>query len=257
MKKTVLLSVFQFSLLFTVFYLLKVQAGFSQDCKTQAANKPSSLVRSHDNYFDFSFYTSKPAKWNVSKMKSQLGIAENWIKNKLTGFTGAKLLYTNTYWLDFVVSKNSSGDNSHGDIFHAATGIKGYYDGKMMFFAYYCYDNSNTIHTEDESGSSVNIIFNNVFASGLTTDAGAYTINGKPAFKTIQKKRSEGKIDFYEMRSQDNATAKMYTSHDYIVIRNSDKPVFIPITRKEYLQQMLKDVETFGTKDTKVLTESV
>src|SRR6478609_1260376 len=123
MKKGVMLAVFRFSLLFTVFYLFKVQAGFSQDCKTQAANKPSSLVRSQDSYFDFVFYTNKPAKWNVSKMKSQLSIAENWIKNKLTGFTGAKLDYNNTYWLDFVVSKNSGDINSNGDFFHAATGI--------------------------------------------------------------------------------------------------------------------------------------
>ena len=255
MKKGVMLAVFRFSLLFTVFYLLKVQAGFSQDCKTQAANKPSSLVRSQDSYFDFVFYTNKPAKWNVSKMKSQLSIAENWIKNKLTGFTGAKLDYSNTYWLDFVVSKNSGDINSNGDFFYAATGIKGYYEGKMRFFAYYCYDNSNIIYTEGESGSFVNVIFNNVFASGLTTDRGVFTINGKPAFKTIQKKRSEGRIDFYEQRTQDNATAKMYTYNDYILIRNSDKPVFISITRKEYLEQMLKDVDTFGAKDTKMLTQ--
>ena len=47
----------------------------------------------------------------------------------------------------------------------------------------------------------------------------------------------------------------MYTSNDYIILRNSDKPVFIAFTRKKYLEQMLKDVEAFGTSDTKMMTQ--
>ncbi|MBC7866649.1 MAG: tetratricopeptide repeat protein [Gloeobacteraceae cyanobacterium ES-bin-316] len=252
MKKIVSGSLVKFPLLFLVFYLFIAQVSFGQDCKTQAANKPSTSVRGTDDFFDFSHYTKKPAKWDITKMKLQLDKAESWIKNRLTGFTGAKLHYSNTYWLDYVASEEGYG----GDVtFYKATGIKRFFSSKMRFYAYYCYDNSNTIHTEAESGSNVEVVFNNVFASGLTTDAGVYTVNGKPAFKTIQKKRSEGRIDFYEKRVQDNATAKMYTANDYIVLRNSDKSVFIPITRKEYLQQMLKDVETFGTKDTKLMTQ--
>jgi hypothetical protein len=40
----------------------------------------------------------------------------------------------------------------------------------------------------------------------------------------------------------------MFTSNDYIILRNSDKPVFIAVTRKEYLEQMLKDVENYMGK---------
>jgi len=252
MRKAVCGSVRHLSLSLIVLLLSTVQIGFAQDCKTLAANKPSTLVPSQDSYFDFSFYTSKPAKWNVTKMKSRLSAAESWTKNLLAGFKGAKLLYYNTYWLDYVVSE---GGNGNDVTFYRATGIKSFYSSKMMFFAYYCYDNSSTIHTEGESGSNVQVVFNNVFASGLTTDAGVYTVNGKSAFKIFQKKRSEGRIDFYEQRVQDNATAKIYTTKDFIVLRNSDKPLFIPVTRKEYLQQMLKDIETFGTRDTKSMTE--
>lgn len=230
----------------TAFLLLIVQASFAQDCKTQAANKPSTLVRGTDDIISPS---GKMSSIDLAKMKPHLGKAENWIKNRLTNFTGAKLLYSNNFYPDY----QNGGPISVN--FYKATGIKSSYSSQMRFFAYYCYDNSNTIHTEVESGSSVSVVFNNVFASGLTTDAGVYTINGKPAFKTIQKKRSEGRIDFYEQRSQDNATAKMYTSNDYIILRNSDKPVFLPITRKEYLQQMLKDIETSGTSDSKFMTE--
>lgn len=236
MKKTIFLS---------VFYLLTAQLSFGQDCNTQAANKPSTLVRGTDDIISPS---GKMSPIDLAKMKPHLGKAENWIKNRLTNFTGAKLLYSNNFYPDY----QNGGPISVN--FYKATGIKSSYSSQMRFFAYYCYDNSNTIHTEVESGSSVSVVFNNVFASGLTIDAGVYTINGKPAFKIIQKKRSEGRIDFYEQRSQDNATAKMYTSNDYIILRNSDKPVFLPVTRKEYLQQMLKDVENFGTEDTKSMS---
>lgn len=252
MKKILPVLLQKIPLLFIVFCLSITQVSFAQDCKTQAANKASTLVRGTDDYFDFSHYTKKPAKWDVTKKKSQLAKAESWIKNILTGFTGAKLLYYNTYWLDYVVSEKGT---SSDETFYKATGTKSFYNSKTMFFAYYCYDNINTIHTEGESGSNVQVTFNNVFASWLITDAGVFTINGKPAFKIFQKKRSEGRIDFYEQQVQDNATAKMYTTNDCIILRNSDKPVFIPFTRKEYLEQMLKDVDNAGTSNSKILNE--
>ena len=245
MKKILSLSTLRLPLSLIVFYLLIAQVSFAQDCKTQAANKASTLVRGTDDIISPS---GKMSPIDLAKMKPHLGKAENWIKKRLTNFTGAKLLYSNNFYPDY----QNGGPISVN--FYKATGIKSSYSSQMRFFAYYCYDNSNTIHTEVESGSSVSVVFNNVFASGLTIDAGVYTINGKPAFKIIQKIRSEGRIDFYEQRSQDNATAKMYTSNDYIILRNSDKPVFLPVTRKEYLQQMLKDVENFGTEDTKSMS---
>ncbi|MGZ8558810.1 MAG: tetratricopeptide repeat protein [Chitinophagaceae bacterium] len=232
---------------FITFYLLLTQVSLAQDCTTQAANKPSTLVRGTDDIISPS---GKMNSLEMAKMKPHLAKAESWVKKILTNFTGAKLLYHNNFFPDFL-----NKGNTH-ETFYKATGIKSFYSSRMMFFAYYCYDNSNTIHTEGESGSSVNVVFNNVFSSGLTTDAGVYTINGKPAFKIIKKKRSEGRIDFYEQRAQNNATAKMFTANDYVLLRNSDKPVFIPVTRKEYLEQMLKDIEAFRTKDTKLMAET-
>ncbi|MGF2413888.1 MAG: hypothetical protein ACQUYJ_16270, partial [Ferruginibacter sp.] len=133
--------------------------------------------------------------------------------------------------------------------FYKATGIKGFYGSRMRFYAYYCYDNNNKIFTEDESGSFVVVNFNNVFASALCTNVGVFTVNGKPAFEIYEKSRTEGRIDFYDLRAKyDNHP--LYTSYAEIVLfRNSDQPVFIPITRKEYLQQMLKDVETYQSKE--------
>jgi len=241
-----------FTFLIIMFFVLPTQVGFAQDCKTRAANMASTLVRGTDDYFDHSHYTQKPAKWDITKMKLQLAKAESWTKNRLTGFAGAKLQYYNTYWLDYVVSKGGTGSDV---TFYKATGIKSFYSSKMIFFANYCYDNRNTVYTEDESSSNIHVIFNNIFFSGLVTDVGVYTINAKSVFKVIQKKRSEGRIDFYEQRSQNNADAKIYTANDFIILRNSDKPVFLPTTRKEYLEQMVKDISTSNTKDNKTFAD--
>ena len=46
-----------------------------------------------------------------------------------------------------------------------------------------------------------------------------------------------------------------YLSCYFIFLRNSDKPVFIPITRKEYLTQMLIDAENSGNSNIKILEE--
>ena len=246
MKRIVPGSMLQHSLSFIVLYLLIAQLGFAQDCKTLAANKPSTLVRGTDA---IASSTGKMSSVEMAKMKPHLAKAENWTKKILANFTGAKLLYYNDFYPPYLP------DSVNTDNMFVTTGIKSHYSSKMMLFAYYCYDNSSTIHTEAESGSTVNVQFNNVFAFGFTSDAGVYTINGKKAFKTIQKKHSEGRIDFYELRAQNNATAKMFTANDYIILRNSDEPLFIPVTRKESLQQMLKDVEAFGSKDTKLMTQ--
>ncbi len=249
MKKIQCCLFLKFALLIVVFFFVATQLSFAQDCKTKASNKPSVFGKSPDLFMAAVSDYKKPAGWNITKMKPNLIVAENWITKKLAGFTGAKLGYENSYSLEHVTGGYST------ETFFMATGIKGFYAGKMRFWAYYCYENKEQIHTEGESGSNVEVVFNNVFAGGLIKDAGVFSINGKPAFKTYQKKSSEGRIDFYELRVQDNATAKMYTSSDYIILRNSDKSVFIPITRKEYLQQMLKDAETAGTKNNKAFTE--
>lgn len=242
MKRNILLS---------VFYLLLAPASFGQDCETQAANKPSTLVIGMDDFIGAVSSNTRPKSWDITRMKPHLGQAESWIKNILTGFTGAKLLYSNEYHLDPLYFTNLPEDamsTSFTVQFHRATGIKGFYGSKMRFYAYYCSDNSNDIYTEAESGSFVHVNFNNVFASELCMDVGVFTINGKPAFKIFEKDHSDGRIDFYQHRAKTNGDETYASKHDFIFIRNSDEPLFIPFTRKEYLEQMLKDVEIYRAK---------
>ncbi len=250
MKKYQCVYTFRLFFLFAIFFGATITISFAQDCNTMAANKPSVLGKLPDVFTAAVSDYKKPAGWNITKMKPNLVVTENWITKMLTGFTGAKLGYENTYVLDRL------GFSDFTESFSKTTGLNGFYNGKMRFWAYYCYDNKGTIHTEGESGSSVEIIFNNIYAFGFCTDPGNYTINGKHAFKVLKKKKTEGRIDYYELRAQDNATGKMYTANDYIILRKSDKPVFIPVTRKDYLQQMLKDVDIAENSNSKFFSEA-
>ena len=220
--------------------LLSAQITYGQDCKIRAANKPAKSVRFEDVY-DRSHEDPK-ANLSIAKLKPQLTISETWVKGILKNFTGAKLAYSNDYFFDY-----ASGFTKD---FYKATGIKGCYSSKMRFYAYYCYDDRNEVFTEDESGSYAAVNFNNVFASSLCTDVGVFTVNGKLAFKMFEKSRSEGRIDYYEQVAMSNVYDTIYKSkQDFIIIRNSDQPVFLPITRKEYLQQLLKDVEDYKNRE--------
>lgn len=233
MKKIVSGSIIKISFLLIIFCLLITQTGFAQDCKTQAANKASTYDANFQNFVN---PIGKPVSWDVSKMKPYLAKVESWMRNLFKGFTGAKMMYGNYYFL------NPLGDN----VFNKATNLKGSYESIMIFFAYYCYENNNKIFTEDESGSNIKVDFNDVFASGLTTNAGVYTINGKSAFTVIEKSQTEGRIDYYEQIAMSNVYDTTYKSkNEFIIIRNSDKPVFIAVTRKEYLQQLLKNVDDY------------
>lgn len=243
--------------LITILILSITQLSFCQDCNTMAANKPSTLTMG-SNVYSNTFSTQKSATWNISKMKPHLAVAESWIKKILTGFTGAKLLYSNEYSmdpLDFTNLPEDAMTGSYAKEFHLTTGIKGYYGCKMRFFAYYCNGNSNDVLTEGESGSSVHINFNNVFASGIASDFGVTTIQGNPAFIISEIDHREGRIDFYQQRAEINGDETYASKHDFIFIRNSDKPLFIIVSRKQYLMQLLTDVEIYRTKQKGLINE--
>ncbi len=230
---------FQMKMIAIVFSLLLVLDIFGQDCNSIAKNKFEPWRRTEVMY---ATPQAKPGPGESAKMKSRQDKIESWIRSMLTGFTGAKVGYSNEYFLNPLDWEN--------DEFYKVTGIKGHYGSTTRFWAYYCYDNSNTVHTEGEAGSFIYVKINTVFHSDLTQDVGVFTINGKSAFRVLEKSHSEGRVDYYDRRKRMNYNDTVYTSkRDIIIIRNSDKPVFIPITRKEYLQQMLKDAETYRAKE--------
>jgi len=229
---------FQMKIISIVFSLLIVQYSLGQDCRTQAENKSQPWDRTPNIYATSQV---KPASGESAKMKINFDKVDSWVRAILTGFTGAKVGYSNEYFLDYV---------NGGELiqyFYQVTGIKGHYGSTTRFWAYYCQDNK--LLTEGEAGSFIYVNFNNVFFSQLTQDLGTHTVNGKFAFRVLEKSHSEGRVDYYDLRKRMNFNDTIRTSKsDIIVIRNSDKPVFIPITRKEYLQQLLLDVEASRAK---------
>ena len=237
MKNTKCLLPFHFSKSLIACFLLITQVCFGQDCQTQAANKPSTY---DPNFQSFLNPVGKPASWDISKMKPHLAKVESWMRNTLKGFTGAKLMYGNYYFLD----------PTGIDFFYKLSGLKGSYEGIMMFFAYYCYENKTKIETEGESGSNIKVDINYIFNSDLCSNMNVFTINGKSAFTVLEKNSANGRIDYYDLRKRMTYDDTLYTSKaDMFVIRNSDKPVFIPVTRKEYLQQLLKNAEDYKNSE--------
>ncbi|MEO8403104.1 MAG: tetratricopeptide repeat protein [Chitinophagaceae bacterium] len=221
--------------------LVGAQILYGQDCKTQAENKLSTSIRAGD-YILQSGEGPKPTI-TTSMVKPQLSIAENWVKGILKDFTGAKMYYQNNYSFD--LSKGSLNGK-----FYNATGIAGTCYFKTAFFAYYCNDNNNKIFAESESGSFLHVYFNNVVVDRLCTTVGVITVNGKSAFELLEKTRTEGRIDYYDRIAMANVNDTIFRSKsEYIIIRNSDLPVFLPITRKEYLGQLLKDVEDYKSRE--------
>ena len=226
--------------------LLIIQHSIGQDCETNAKNKAEPWDRSPNMY---ATPQVKPSPGEAAKMKINFDKVDSWVRSVLTGFTGAKVGYSNEYFLDYI---------NGGELiryFYQATGIKGHYGSTTRFWAYYC--QNNKLYTEGEAGHWIYVNFNNVFFSELAQDIGVYTVNGKMVFRVLEKAHSEGRVDYYDLRKKMNVNDTLYTSkHDIFLIRNSDKPVFITITRKEYLEQMLKDAETYRAKAKELQTRS-
>ena len=220
----------------TIFFLILIaQNALPQDCVTTARSKSEPWSRTTNVYATTQV---KAVAGESAKMKSQQDKIESWIRSMLTGFTGAKVGYTNELYLD--------PSNWENEQFFKSSGINGHYGSTTRFWAYYC--NNNKMYTEGEAGSFIYVHINNVFhtdgLNGLTDDEGLFTVNGRPAFRVLEKSQSVGRVDFYDRRKRMNYNDTINTSKtDIIIIRNSDKPLFIRITRKEYLEQMLKDAE--------------
>ena len=216
--------------------LITTQTCFGQDCETVARNKKSEHVRFPDHT---SSNGSKPT-FSKAAVTPRLAKAESWIKAVLNNYTGAELAFSNNIVFDEY--------SDHWKDQSEATGIKGFYYSQMRFYGYYCA--GNKLDKEGESGSAVMIKFNN-FSGGCCKQSliidglGNKVINGKPIFRIYEKKSEQGRIDFYERMFQLDVRDTIWGSKaDYYIIRNSDKPFFIPLTRKEYLGQVLKDIDS-------------
>jgi hypothetical protein len=217
-----------------IFILLLQQLSYGQTCAERAANKPGTISK---HPYETSGTLSK-TPFNAAKVTANLTVVENWIKERFKSFTGAKM----NYWLT-----DPNGGSSYSKNFRKITGTSGDYSLTMYFFSYYCYANSEKIYTQEEAGSSILVFFNNPIndqhlaedIDGRTLD----TVKGHKVFKVTAKKKTEGRKDYYEEIRRGNIKDSLPSKFEAILLRNSDKPVFIPFTRKEYLEQILSDID--------------
>ena len=223
-----------------IFSLLTVHYCIAQDCETDARRKSEPWKRTEDMH---ATPQEKPAPGEAAKMTLNFDKMESWIRSLLLDFTGAKVGYSNYHYLGLNADQN----------FYKQTGINGSYSSTTRFWDYYCF--ANKVHTNGEAGSFVYININNVFNSDLTNEVGVHSVNGRPVFMVVEKHHTEGRVDFYDLRKMADGRDTLYASKsEFIIIRNSDKPLFIRITRKEYLQQLLKDIEASRSKEKATMT---
>lgn len=184
------------------------------------------------------------------KMKPHLNAALEWVKAKSNGVTGSKLAEHYHYFVH-----GTATDKNEQNSWYHSTGRLPYYYTKINSRSLYC--SNNRMGTYD-GPAAINIYFNyvNELARPMTTlDAKGNSIplriNGKVIFEVPDSKRSEGRVDYYEYPGPPPPTtvnwAKWVFIHGFVV-RNSDQPLFIPITRKEYLQQYLVEMEKYYKK---------
>lgn len=186
--------------------------------------------------------------FNEAKMRPYLQVALNWIKQQAAGVKGSKeaTYYNNFMWGDsdpVLLSTN---------LWYQATGLISHYYLRIMNNGLYC-DGTRLITL---NGPANILIFFNAFdftarqvvANGQNNVSIPVRINGKPVFEAPVPKRSDGRVDFYEYPGPVPEDVVNYSRWRFInsyIIRNSDKPLFIPFTRKEFLEQYLVDMKKY------------
>lgn len=185
------------------------------------------------------------ANFDANKMKPRLATALSWVQKMSAGVTGAPKA---TYYNNFI-TLNTDPSALAADPWYQATGLLGYY---------YLHIISNSATCEGKSmlgllgPAWINVYFNHIrfIAKPLKTSneqkEALYTIGNKPVFMLPVVQKSGYRSEFYEYPG--NNIPEYVVRYDYyayaaIIIRNSDKPLFIPVTRKQYLEQYRADME--------------
>jgi len=137
----------------------------------------------------------------------------------------------------------------------------------IAFGSFYCI-RSATLDEHSESGVFINVDVNGIGASALARVTGApsmstadgthyfnaadsgnsqYTIGGRRVFRIPTVQGSHRGVDYYA----DNE----YTRDDdppdwqWFVLRKPDAPLFIPVTRRDYLQQFRRELEEYTERE--------
>lgn len=187
------------------------------------------------NPFNARFISHKPLM--IPRMNTGL----NWLKRQEKYLDGA-------FWVSS--RREFSPGESHPEAlennpWHQSTGRLGFY--LLSNSSRYAVCINGRPH-ELNGPAWINIVFNYFQHTGkaILTSKGPYLLNGKAIYEIPELHSTNGRIDYYEYPGDVPAYVVNYGNwwfkHTFI-LRNSDKPLFIPVTQKEFLQDYLKEME--------------
>jgi hypothetical protein len=197
--------------------------------------------------------------YDSKKWTPQLNVGVEWMKGYFEGIRGSKEVdYQFRYEKGFTHDEMLRTD----EWFHS-TGIISYSTVKFIS-GYYGYCSGSRMGQFD-GPSYAEILFNRFsqlaqpFFDFETDPEEPYQINGKPVFKIPTLTKSQGRVDYYQYPGPVPDYIANYGNWDFLdvfVIRNSEKPLFIPFTRKEFLEFKLTELEKNYLKQRKGIVES-
>jgi len=199
------------------------------------------------------------AGYNAAEMKPHLQAALKWVQGKANGISGAKeARYYNNFF-----TGNPDPESLYSDPWYHATGRLGYFYLRVVSQQLYCTSDGRMV--ELSGPAFIDVSFNNfhhfadaVYKNDENDISIPYLIDGKPVYKIPEIKRSEGRVDYYEFPGPVPEYVFNYDKwvfYNAYIIRNSEKPLFIPVTRREYLEQYLKDMEIFYKKQIELVLQ--
>lgn len=211
-------------------------------------------------FYRHSALGSKQMKaYNFSKMKPHLNVALNWTKELAADIKRSKEA---KYQFEMVYGPGSP-EELFTNAWYLATGRNGGFTLRIKLHDIIC--RPYGVATVD-GPAEILVSFNSLhkLAESITTTDESGTqipvqVNGKPLFLVPDIKKSEENQDYYEFPGPVPEYVVNYGRWEFIdafVIRNSNKPLFIPVTRKEFLEHYLVSIEDKYNEEKKLILEN-
>jgi hypothetical protein len=213
----------------------------------------------YENYGPNQVNKQLTANFDSKKMQPRMAMALGWLQRKTQGLTGSKraISYQNFY------PGNSHPEALYTNAWYQATGRLGYYFLRTSSHYLACEDNKPI---EIPGPAWIDIQFNyfNQFAKPVQTSDKEGVIvpvqmEDRPVFSVPEKHSSNGRIDYYEFPGEVPDYVVDYSRtwfYHAFLVRNSDKPLFIPVTQRDYLNYYLVQMEQFYLEFKKILGQS-
>lgn len=246
-----------------IFFLVPFFA-FSQELPCNEDSFTPKWIALPDYSQEFYRHSAEGSKhmkaYNFSAMKPHLNVALNWIKDLSADIKRSKEA---KYQFEMYYGPGNP-EELFTNAWFLATGRNGGFGLRIKLHDVIC--RPYGVATVD-GPADILVSFNSFhkFAESLTTidESGnsiPVRINGKPVFLVPSLKQSEKNHDYYEFPGPVPEYVVNFARWEFLdafVIRNSNKPLFIPVTRKEFLENHLVKIEEKYHNEKKVILENI